>query len=54
VHADDLEDQQANNYPYDDIGNLISDVQEEIEKIEWTVYGGIPTNFETKYFKPLY
>lgn len=33
--------QQANNYTYDRIGNLISDVAEEIENIEWTVYGKI-------------
>lgn len=32
---------KANNYVYDDIGNLTSDVQEEISNIEWNVYGKI-------------
>jgi RHS repeat-associated protein len=31
----------ANNYGYDDNGNLIRDNAEEIETIEWTVYGKI-------------
>ncbi|MBC7411662.1 MAG: hypothetical protein H7331_04325, partial [Bacteroidia bacterium] len=48
--TDDIEDQgtfnttniaQGNNYTYDAIGNLISDAQEEIANIEWTVYGKI-------------
>jgi RHS repeat-associated protein len=37
----DIKDQGVDNYAYDDIGNLIKDKQEEIEKIEWTVYGKI-------------
>ncbi|MBC7412320.1 MAG: hypothetical protein H7331_07690, partial [Bacteroidia bacterium] len=49
-YADDIDDQgtfntaniaQGNNYTYDAIGNLISDKQEEIANIEWTVYGKI-------------
>ncbi len=41
VHEDDIEDQSRDNYDYDDIGNLIADVSEEIEKIEWTTYGKV-------------
>ncbi|NOG96174.1 MAG: hypothetical protein HND27_10410, partial [Bacteroidetes bacterium] len=33
--------QTSANYAYDAIGNLQSDVQEEIDHIEWTVYGKI-------------
>ncbi|PKP22739.1 MAG: hypothetical protein CVU05_02635, partial [Bacteroidetes bacterium HGW-Bacteroidetes-21] len=33
--------QSADNYAYDDIGNLIEDVQEDILEIEWTVYGKV-------------
>ena len=39
--SNDIDDQAIGNYAYDKIGNLISDVAEEIEKIEWTVYGKI-------------
>jgi len=31
----------VNNYRYDEIGNLKHDEQEEIERIDWTVYGKI-------------
>ncbi len=37
----DLDDQNAFNYTYDRIGNLISDTKEHISTIEWTVYGKI-------------
>lgn len=37
----DLESQNANNYTYDEIGNLISDDAENLESIEWSVYGKI-------------
>lgn len=40
-YADDLESQASGNYTYDKIGNLISDAEEEIEEIKWTVYGKI-------------
>ncbi len=40
-HTEDIDDQQAGNYTYDAIGNLIGDVAEGIDKIEWTVYGKI-------------
>jgi len=51
--ADDIDDQgtfvpagsgnvnTANNYGYDEIGNLVRDNQEQIGTIEWTVYGKI-------------
>ena len=35
----DIDDQDVGNYTYDDIGNLIADKSEEIEKIEWNYYG---------------
>lgn len=54
AYTDDIDDQGTfnnipttvndgvtNNYKYDEIGNLIKDNQEEILKIEWTVYGKI-------------
>ncbi len=41
LHTEDIDDQAANNYTYDEIGNLIADVAEEIQTIEWTVYGKI-------------
>ncbi|NQX97810.1 MAG: hypothetical protein HRT73_08020, partial [Flavobacteriales bacterium] len=31
----------SNNYVYDNIGNLITDLSEEIDNIEWTVYGKV-------------
>jgi RHS repeat-associated protein len=40
-YADDIDDQSAGNYTYDAIGNLISDAAEDIQTIEWTVYGKI-------------
>ncbi len=39
----DLGSQSANNYNYDKIGNLVSDAQEGISSITWTVYGKIGT-----------
>lgn len=41
LHTEDIDDQAPNNYTYDEIGNLIADVAEEIQTIEWTVYGKI-------------
>lgn len=38
---DDIDDQNANNYTYDKIGNLIGDVQSGFTSVEWTVYGKI-------------
>jgi RHS repeat-associated protein len=40
-YTDDLEDQSAGNYTYDDIGQLTSDASEEIDAIDWNVYGKI-------------
>jgi RHS repeat-associated protein len=37
----DIEDQSTDNYSYDAIGNLIKDVQEEIDSIQWTVSGKV-------------
>ncbi len=37
----DIENQAADNYSYDAIGNLIKDVQEEIDSIQWTVSGKV-------------
>ncbi|PCJ64359.1 MAG: hypothetical protein COA58_13475 [Bacteroidetes bacterium] len=41
LFSNDIDNQQPNNYRYDNIGNLIGDVSEEIEEIKWTVYGKI-------------
>lgn len=41
TYTDDIKNQAANNYEYDEIGNLIHDASEQIETIEWTVYGKI-------------
>lgn len=51
-YTDDIDDQgtfdnthttieTANNYGYDELGNLVRDDQEDITSIEWTVYGKI-------------
>ncbi len=51
-YSDDIDDQTAfnnttntintaNNYGYDELGNLTRDNQEQIASIEWTVYGKI-------------
>lgn len=37
----DLASQAADNYTYDQIGQLIGDVQEEIEEIQWKVTGKV-------------
>ncbi|MEP6793942.1 MAG: RHS repeat-associated core domain-containing protein, partial [Saprospiraceae bacterium] len=37
-----------NNYLYDEIGNLKRDTQEEIKKIDWTVYGKIKSITRTQ------
>lgn len=37
----------SNNYRYDPIGNLIHDSAEEIETIEWTVYGKVKSVIRT-------
>jgi RHS repeat-associated protein len=41
LYSNDIEHQEINNYSYDKIGNLISDVQEGITGIFWNVYGKI-------------
>jgi YD repeat-containing protein len=57
--SDDLESQSANNYTYDQIGQLTGDAQEQIGAIVWTVYnkirsvtrtaGSTKTDLEFKY-----
>jgi len=37
----DIDDQSANNYVYDYIGNLKTDAAEGLSNIDWTVYGKI-------------
>jgi hypothetical protein len=44
-----LEDQDEDNYQYNDIGNLNKDNQEEIENIEWTVYGKVKAETRKSY-----
>jgi RHS repeat-associated protein len=41
AYTDDLDNQAANNYGYDELGQLVRDDKEEIATIEWTVYGKI-------------
>lgn len=45
-YTTDIDNQQNNNYTYDRIGNLKSDVQEGILYIDWTVYGKIHKLFK--------
>jgi RHS repeat-associated protein len=40
-YTEDIDDQNDDNYRYDNIGNLISDNAEKIQRINWTVYGKI-------------
>lgn len=41
AYPDDIDNQAANNYAYDEIGNLTRDTKEEIAAIEWTVHGKV-------------
>lgn len=41
AYTTDIDDQSSGNYDYDEIGNLTSDVTEEIEEIHWNVNGKI-------------
>jgi RHS repeat-associated protein len=40
-YSNDLDSQPDDNYTYDRIGNMISDNQGGISKIDWTIYGKI-------------
>ncbi|MFH0893269.1 MAG: hypothetical protein V2A54_02435 [Bacteroidota bacterium] len=40
-YPEDIDDQSSNNYTYDAIGQLIHDEQEEIETVEWNMYGKV-------------
>jgi RHS repeat-associated protein len=37
----DIDNQSANNYNYDKIGNLIKDAAEHLDTVRWTMYGKI-------------
>lgn len=39
----DIDSQNADNYAYDKIGNLMADEAEGLQNIQWTVYGKIKT-----------
>lgn len=41
AYAEDIDNQNANNYIYDNIGNLIADSEGKIENVIWTLYGKI-------------
>ena len=41
ANNEDIDGQLAGNYSYDAIGNLVGDVQEDITRIDWTVYGKV-------------
>jgi RHS repeat-associated protein len=41
AYTDDIEDQAAGNYTYDEIGNLTSNAKDSISNIEWNMYGKI-------------
>ncbi len=40
-YSDDIDNQASGNYSYDQIGNLTGDMSEEIQTIDWTVYGKV-------------
>jgi len=46
-YAIDIDNQTANNYQYDPIGNLTKDVAEGIDTIHWNVYGKIAAIIKT-------
>lgn len=46
-YSDDIDNQAANNYSYDSIGNMTGDVSGNIQNITWSVYGKIATIIKT-------
>jgi len=40
-YTEDISGQGVNNYIYDNIGNLITNVRDSVTGIKWTVYGKI-------------
>jgi len=46
-YAEDIDNQTAGNYTYDLTGNLVQDMAEQIQTIEWTVYGKIESIVRT-------
>jgi RHS repeat-associated protein len=54
-YIDDIENQAlSENYQYDEIGNLTHDDKENLDKIEWTVYGKIQSITKTDGSQILY
>jgi RHS repeat-associated protein len=41
ITTNDIDNQNANNYVYDEIGNLIQDESENITNIVWSIYGKV-------------
>ncbi|OMP80019.1 RHS repeat-associated core domain-containing protein, partial [[Flexibacter] sp. ATCC 35208] len=40
-YGNDIDNQDAGNYAYDSIGNVLSDVRAGVDSIKWTMYGKI-------------
>jgi RHS repeat-associated protein len=40
-YTNDIDNQSSGNYTYDKIGNLIADNAEDLQNVQWTVYGKI-------------
>ncbi|SFW81842.1 RHS repeat protein [Chitinophaga sancti] len=40
-YGNDIDNQQVDNYRYDSIGNMVSDVRAGVDSIKWNVYGKI-------------
>ena len=46
-YVNDMRQQNTNNYTYDAIGNMVSDLQAGVTEIDWTVYGKIQQQITT-------
>jgi RHS repeat-associated protein len=46
-YTEDIDNQSSNNYHYDAIGNITQDIKENIDSINWTVYGKIDSIHKT-------
>jgi len=46
-YSTDIDNQSAQNYGYDQIGNLIVDNQSQVANVQWTLYGKISQILET-------
>jgi len=40
-YGNDIDNQQVDNYRYDSIGNMVSDVRSGVDSIKWNVYGKV-------------